>query len=73
MWPHIAKTMKLSILYSTPGNLFKYKRRISYRFADACRSVIYENNTAQVTLKSNNREIVKLILFFSRNYILLKL
>lgn len=60
--------MKLVMLYPTPGNLFKYKRRISYRSTDAYRGV---RQTPQATLKSDKRGVVKFIVIptFSGNYV----
>ena len=63
--------MKLVMLYPTPGNLFKYKRRISYRSTDAYRGVSHEGKTPQATLKSDKRGVVKFIVIptFSGNYV----
>lgn len=66
--------MKLVMLYPTPENLFKDKRRISYRSADAYGGVICEGKTPQAMLKSNKRGVVKFIAIptFSGNYVALK-
>lgn len=73
IWQHISKTMKLLILYPISGNVFKYKGRISYRTTDVYECIIHEDKTPQVMSSPTQRNKFVIILFFSGNYVLLKL